>query len=769
MVLRAAKGSGLAWRGLLAGAVVGFFMSILTTGAAQAQLLPAGFFDAPVQTSQGPAAVEADRMSYNSEKGLIVAEGAAVISYQGYVIRADRLEYDQTTGDLNAIGHVVMHDRLNNAYEMDSVKVTGGMKEAFIDSLTLTTAAGAKITARDAHYTDALVTTLTEASYSPCGLCVDSKGRKIGWKVKSARMTYDRAHAAVYLDQPSLEVLGVPVAWLPWFWIPDPTQPRAGGLRMPSVSTDGQRGFGLTVPYFIPSGENVDIILSPSLFSSQGFLMRGDVDWRIPELGGEIDVQASGIRQFNPGAYSGEVGDREWRGAIQTTGRFTPTKEWTVGWSYSAFTDSGYLRDYGLADTTSKTDEVYATYLTDDSYVDARAQHFSVLTEKTVASDPNLAPDKQAAALPVIEFSHVQDLAPGAGRVNLSGKLVSVYRGDDQSTTIGAVPYVYGYEGSKQHLELEGAWENQWILPGGITASPYLGARLDAAHFDRTTNPVLGAPYPDAPADASLLSATPIAAMDFRWPLLAKNGGDTHLLEPIAQIVYRGSSTTDVGITNEDAQSFVFDTSNLFSYNRFSGIDRQETGLRANLGAHYLGSFADGSWLELVAGQSFHLLGTNGLGIGDAAQTGTSTGLGSTASYIVASANGQLANGLGGQTAIQVDPATPRVTRAGAAVTYSLSRFWAGVSYSYIAANADLGTSVSHEIATNVSVPVADYWSLQAGYTHNIATNSWAQVTGGVGYDDGYFTISGTGYVKPTTYGFGFHLGLKGPDGSLAF
>ena len=757
MVLRAAIGSGLALRSLLAGVVAGFLIAILATGAAQAQLLPVGFFDMPLQSSLGPAAVEADRMSYNAEKGLIVAEGAAVISYQGYVIRADRLEYDQTTGELNAIGHVVMHDRLNNAYEMDSVKVTGGMKEAFIDSLTLTTAAGARITARDAHYTNALVTTLTEASYSPCGLCLDSKGRKIGWKVKAARITYDRAHAAVYLDQPSLEVLGIPVAWLPWFWIPDPTQPRAGGLRMPSLSTTAQRGFGHPVPSFIPSGENVDNILSPSLFSSQGFLMRGDVEWRIPELGGEIEVQASGIRQFNPGAYSGEVGDREWRGAIQTAGRFTPTKEWTVGWSYSAFTDNGYLPDYGLSTAASTTDQVYATYLTDGSYVDARVQHFNKLGNYAT-DDP-----AQAEALPVIEFDHVEDLAPGAGRVNLSGQLVSVYRGADQQSFTGGVPYVYGYKGSKQHLELEGAWENQWILPGGITASPYLGARLDAANYDGASS--LGG----APPASSLLSATPIAAMDFRWPLLANNSGDTHLLEPIAQIVYRGSSTTDVGITNDDAQSFVFDTSNLFSYNRFSGIDRQETGLRANLGAHYLGSFADGSWLELVAGQSFHLLGTNGLGIGDAAQTGKSTGLGSTASYIVASANGQLANGLGGQTALQIDPATPRVTRAGAGVTYSLSRFWAGVSYSYIAANADLGTSVSHEIATNVSVPVADYWSLQAGYSHNIATNSWVQVTGGVGYDDGYFTISGNGYVNPTTYGFGFHLGLKGPDGSLAF
>ncbi|MDT9071217.1 LPS assembly protein LptD, partial [Escherichia coli] len=59
-----------------------------------------------------------------------------------------------------------------------------------------------------------------------------------------------------------------------------------------------------------------------------------------------------------------------------------------------------------------------------------------------------------------------------------------------------------------------------------------------------------------------------------------------HLVEPIAQIVYRGSDVTRVGITNDDSQSFVFDTSNLFDYNRFSGIDRQETGLRANMGGH---------------------------------------------------------------------------------------------------------------------------------------------------------------------------------------
>ena len=55
---------------------------------------------------------------------------------------------------------------------------------------------------------------------------------------------------------------------------------------------------------------------------------------------GEIDVSAQGIYQLDPSAYAGTIGDRNWRGAIQTSGHFRPTKDWTAGWSYSAFTDN---------------------------------------------------------------------------------------------------------------------------------------------------------------------------------------------------------------------------------------------------------------------------------------------------------------------------------------------------------------------------------------------------------------------------------------------
>jgi len=753
---------GLSPRRLLLRVVAGFGLLLLTALPANATLLPEGFFDMVPSPGGNPAAVEADTMQYDGQTGMIAANGKVVMNYQGFTLMADRVEYDMDKGAVRAVGHVTLKNG-GTVMTMDSIEVTGGLREAFLNSLTITTEAGAKITAGSIHFRSDFETVLTDASYSPCGLCIDSKGRKIGWKVKAAQISYSRNHASVTLVQPSLELLGIPVAWLPWFWIPDPTQPRATGLRMPSVDYDAKRGAVLAVPYFVPVGDDIDLVLTPQLMSRQGFLMGGALKWRVPDYG-SISIKASGLYQLDKSAFAGTVGDRTWRGAIQTSGTFTPAEHWTAGGSYWAFTDQAYLLDYKFTDADSYTNRVYGTYLNEMTYFDARVEQGNLLGNYTVTNDP-----AQAILLPQITTEHVQDLADGWGRIHFSGELLRVTRQADQVATYGGVPYVFGYEGTKQHLALEAAWENQYIVPGGVVLTPYLGARLDATSYDRNLG-AIGAPYPTQ-FDNSLLSITPIAAMDVRWPLMAKNGFDTHLLEPVAQLVYRGSSTTSVGITNDDAQSFVFDTSNLFTYNHFSGIDRQDTGLQANFGAHYLGNFADGSWLDLVAGESFHLAGLNAFGTSDAAQTGTSTGLGGSMSYLVGSARAGFSNGLTLAGKIQVDPATPRVTRAAAGGSFTFPN---GVStsgsYVFIAKDLSLGTTVDqHEVLGSASVPVADYWRVNGDLTWNLATNSWLRADTGVTYDDGYLVLGAGANFTPSSWGYGFTFKLKGPDGALAF
>jgi len=747
-------------RRFIAGFAAAWLALLLCALPASAQLLPEGFFD-QVPTTGGQAQIEADTLAYDGQLDVISAEGDVVMTYDGYQLTGDKLSYNQTTGELDFVGNVVIRDPAGTVFRSDRVRVTGGMKEAFLESLTLTTVDGGLVKAKDVNYSRELETILTQAHYSPCGLCIDSKGRRIGWKVNASKIVYNRDDGWVYMEGPSLEILGIPVAWVPWLVLPDPTQPRRQGFRMPSVDYGQQYGGRLDLPYFVPVSETMDLLLTPTLFTRQGFLMAAEWAQRLDY--GDYDIKASGIYQLDPSAYAGTVGDTTWRGAIQTTGRFVPFEDWKAGWSYTAFSDAAYLIDYKLQTSKNVVNEVYATHLSDDFYLDVRLQQFNLLGNVTP-----LQQQQHARAVPSIRAAHYLDLED-MGQVAFEARVLGIQRGADSTATYNGVPYIFAYQENKVHATIEASWQNQYILPAGIVATPYLGLRGDAAYYDGSS-PLLAGPI-------SLFEATPIAAIDFRWPVIAMNGYDSHLFEPIAQLVYRGSGTTLSGITNDDAQSFVFDDTNLFSYNRFSGTDRQETGLRANIGGRYLANFEDGSWLQLIGGQSFHLAGLNALGVADTAQTGTSTGLGGTASYIVLGAQGSPFQGLTLGAKTQLDPASFAIKRAGAGAQFSFDERTVGGDYVFIPADAAVGTVTDqHEVTGwfNTPLPI-DYWYANASVSWDLAANTWLQASGGLTYDDGYFVtsvygaVNGPTHSSPNAQSFGMKFKLRGPVGEFSF
>jgi len=91
-------------------------------------------------------------------------------------------------------------------------------------------------------------------------------------------------------------------------------------------------------------------------------------------------------------------------------------------------------------------------------------------------------------------------------------------------------------------------------------------------------------------------------------------------------------------------------------------------------------------------------------------------------------------------------------------------------AYAYVAKDPSVGTVADqHEIYGSASVPVADYWRVNGDLTWNLATNTWIKADTGVTYDDGYLVLGAGANFTPTTWGYGVHFGLKGPDGSLAF
>ena len=129
----------------------------------------------------------------------------------------------------------------------------------------------------------------------------------------------------------------------------------------------------------------------------------------------------------------------------------------------------------------------------------------------------------------------------------------------------------------------------------------------------------------------------PAIGLEYRFPLVASLGtSGTQVFEPIAQVIARPNETRIGHLPNEDAQSLVFDDTSIFLWDKFSGYDRVEGGVRANLGAQYTVTGADGFSANALVGQSFQLAGRNSFRQGDLVNIGRDSGLESSRSDYVA-------------------------------------------------------------------------------------------------------------------------------------
>ncbi len=129
--------------------------------------------------------------------------------------------------------------------------------------------------------------------------------------------------------------------------------------------------------------------------------------------------------------------------------------------------------------------------------------------------------------------------------------------------------------------------------------------------------------------------ATPGFGAEWRYPILARTVAGNIVFEPIVQLVARPNQTSIPSLVNMDAQSLVFDDSNLFEWSKFSGYDRFETGVRLNYGGQATLSLANGGFINALVGQSTQVAGANSYATADAANVGLNSGLDSRVSDIV--------------------------------------------------------------------------------------------------------------------------------------
>lgn len=592
--------------------------------------------------------VTADELVYDNTRNEVIAEGNVQIYYDGAVLEAKRVVYDRNGNRLRAEGGVRLKDKDGTVIAADNLDMSQDFTDGFVNSLRIDTPDSMHFVAARADRSGGDTTVLSSGAYTPCEPCKDNPQKPPLWQVKAAKIIHKEKEQMIYFEDARLEFLGVPIAWVPYLEAPDPTVKRKSGFLIPQFINNSEIGYGATVPYFWNIAPNMDVTFSPLIVSKQGVMLDGEFRHRLET--GSYSIRAAGIEQQDKDEFFGQPGYRDQRGVVETHGRFNINKNWYWGWDGWLMSDETFLQDYNLINTATRevTSQLYLVGQGDRSYFDVRAMYFTGLTSYDVQ-------DQQPIIHPVLDYSKTLGESVFGGQFSYDFNLTSLTRNqiDLRATSAAFAPtYPTLYDGPTNQCDiakvdaagvdvrdaclmrgmvgsytrLSGVvdWRRTFIDTAGQTWTPFFNMQLDVASVQAQTE---DQPWLGTGGDEQLVRAMPAVGLEYRYPFIAVQSWGTQTIEPIAQVIIRPDET-DIGqFPNEDAQSLIFDDTNLFEVSKYSGYDRVEGGGRANVGIQYTANFNDGGQINALFGQSYQLFGKNSYAYEDMANTGAESGL----------------------------------------------------------------------------------------------------------------------------------------------
>ena len=757
----------------------------------------------PTPQSNAPMLVQATEIRYDYTNNTVAAVGNVQIYYGGATIEADEVIYDQKTKRLRAQGNVRLTEPDGKITYGHAIDLSDDYRDGFVDSLRLETPDDTRFAAARADRAKGNYTVLQSGVYTACEPCRDDPRKPPLWQVQAARIIHDEGEKMLYFEDARIEFFGVPLAYVPFMSAPDPTVKRKSGFLFPSMSDTNQYGFGFEPTYYWALAPNYDLKFSTLLTTKQGALL--EAEWRHRLLNGSYSIKAAGIYQQDPGYFASRDGpdsptaDR-FRGAIQTVGQFALSDKWVWGWTGLLVTDTQFMYDYQLRQFSSAfdpfqtgvitqgTSQLYLSGAGQRSYFDIRSIYYYGFSEQ----------DSQAQIPiihPVLDYSNVLPQQVLGGEFSYKFNLTSLNRQQAEfdavtqaaqasgvcssptaDTAIPANCLLRAIPGQYSRASAQVDWRRTLVTDNGQMITPFLELRGDLASLNVDNQ--AGVSNFIANGQSELARAMPAVGAVYRYPFVDVEPWGTQTIEPIAQLILRPNETGIGKFPNEDAQSLVFDDSNLFSIDKFSGWDRVEGGGRVNAGLQYTAQVNRAGSLNVLFGQSYELFGQNSFEVPDITNTGLESGLDKRLSDYVGRVTYQPNQVYSFTARARFDEATFTPQRVEFESRANFDRWTLQLLYGDYAAQPLLGLLTRREgILAGASVKLTENWIVLGSARYDIFNDQFDQTRLGLGYVDDCFMLSLnwlTGYtytttanatpIRDNTFMLQFSLRTLGPD-----
>ena len=671
--------------------------------------------------NNAPVTFQADNVSYDKDRALITASGHVVAWQNGNVLLADRVTFDRNTDVAAAYGHVALVQPDGEVLFSNYAELTQGMRQGVLEGMRALLAQNARLAANGARRFEGKVNDLSRAVYTACNVCAKHPEDAPFWQMRASDATQDVEHKRIEYRDVTLDMLGIPVFYFPYFSMSDPSVRRQSGFLVPDIAfTDDYLGTFVTVPYFYVIGPSSDVTVTPLLATGSGPQLtaqyRRDFNNGIVRITGAVAYDSSRQTTGSSTLPTDDTSLDSPEGYVFAHARFTWNDNWDYGADVNLATSANYLRDYRIpgygADVLGSSAFLEGFGVGSYTRVDALA--FQGLNQYEVND----------SVLPWVLPRYLYDLQLPkdslGGRLRVDTEDFDVYRPDGTSDQRGALVLNW-------NRDALGPAGTLWTLTGNLQSEVYNATRLNLI------------PNYDGIADATTAQALPTAALKVAWPFvrLAAHGA-SQTIEPIAQLIaapQSGNSLHD-NIPNEDSLDYVFTDSTLFSLNRYDGIDRQDGGLRANVGVHANWTFSNGMYLDGLVGESFR----NHID----ANMMPGTGLEGHSSDIVSRVSFVPTKWLDFTARDRVDPNRGDITFVDGVATVGVNLFRVGVGYLYSSTNPyyfddtdyRIAAQISpafylprNEITVNASTHVG-HWSLSGSVEDNLSNEQYTGYTG---------------------------------------
>jgi len=220
---------------------------------------------------EAPLEVTADHLEYERARDVYVARGNVRLVQKGKTLAADWISFSRRGGRGVASGNVVYSDGTDTVYsnfvEFNLTTLQGVLLMARFDA----SKNRFRMEGEEIIKTGDRTYTFERGRFTTCRCPNDEENP---WQIRADSADLEVEGYAVARNT-TINILGVPILWMPWMFYPVKTE-RDSGFLLPEFGYRERTGFELGLPFFWAAAPNVNVTLTPRWLSKRG--VKGELE-----------------------------------------------------------------------------------------------------------------------------------------------------------------------------------------------------------------------------------------------------------------------------------------------------------------------------------------------------------------------------------------------------------------------------------------------------------------------------------------------------------